>query len=156
MPRIFCGQHIPDGMSDNIPGVTHPCLSFSSLQNCFFVFVSCILNLFCSTLEVNLTLSLTIPFPGVPFLPSPVSDHPSFPTAVPPGRLFQHKQNLAVPAAPKEKFFIFLDRKILKLWEEVEAQVNTSAKRGMIFLRENQKCRTLILSLGILEIQGFW
>lgn len=128
------------------------------------MFISCILNLFCSTLVVNLTFSLTIPFPCVPFLPSPVADHPSFHTAIPPGRLFQQKQNLAVPADLKETFLIFLDRKILKLWEEVEAQVNTSAKRRMIFLKENLKkvqnshpeLGILILSPGILEIQGFW
>lgn len=103
----------------------------------FFYFKSLLL-----TLEVNLTFSLAIPFPVVPSLPSPVADHPSFHTAIPPGSLFQHiKWNLTQwegfsPSwAEKETF-----------WEEVEAQVNTLARRRMIFLRKNQKCRALILN----------
>lgn len=95
--RIFCGQHILHGMSVNIPGVTQ-LLPFIQIH---FETVSCvhfcILNLFCSTLEVDLTFSLAIPFPVVPSLPSPMANHPNFHTAVPPQSLFQHiKWNLAV------------------------------------------------------------
>lgn len=47
-----------------------------------------------------------------------------------------------LPADPVRGFPTFLEI----FWEEVEAQVNTLARRRMIFLRKNQKFRTLILN----------